>query len=182
MGLNQITIDHILIMEGDADPTTGGGVAAPVGSLLIVEGTPYGLFQKTGASDTDWTAIGSVGSVAWGAITGTLSDQTDLDTALNGKEPLKGADDNYVTDAEKVVIGNTSGTNTGDDATNSQYSGLAASKQDADTQLTSLAALAYTGNALKVIRVNAGETDFELVTPSGGSGLAQYQVRQLIRR
>ncbi len=27
-----------------------------------------------------------------------------------------GADDNYVTDAEKVVIGNTSGTNTGDDA------------------------------------------------------------------
>lgn len=31
-------------------------------------------------------------------------------------EPLKGADDNYVTDAEKVVIGNTSGTNTGDSA------------------------------------------------------------------
>ena len=29
-------------------------------------------------------------------------------------EPLKGADDNYVTDAEKTVIGNTSGTNTGD--------------------------------------------------------------------
>jgi hypothetical protein len=30
---------------------------------------------------------------------------------LNGKEPAKGADDNYVTDAEKVVIGNTSWTN-----------------------------------------------------------------------
>jgi hypothetical protein len=41
-----------------------------------------------------------------------------------------GADDNYVTDAEKIVIGNTSGTNSGDNATNSQYSGLAASKQD----------------------------------------------------
>jgi len=35
-----------------------------------------------------------------------------------------GADDNYVTDAEKTVIGNTSGTNTGDNATNTQYSGL----------------------------------------------------------
>lgn len=29
-------------------------------------------------------------------------------------EPLRGADDNYVTDAEKAVIANTSGTNTGD--------------------------------------------------------------------
>jgi hypothetical protein len=36
----------------------------------------------------------------------------------------------YVTDAQLVIIGNTSGTNTGDNATNSQYSGLAASKQD----------------------------------------------------
>ena len=38
---------------------------------------------------------------------------------------------NYVTDAQATVIGNTSGTNTGDNATNTQYSGLAASKQDA---------------------------------------------------
>lgn len=37
----------------------------------------------------------------------------------------------YVTDAQLTVIGNTSGTNTGDNATNTQYSGLAASKQDA---------------------------------------------------
>ena len=36
----------------------------------------------------------------------------------------------YVTDANLTVIGNTSGTNTGDNATNSQYSGLATSKQD----------------------------------------------------
>jgi len=38
--------------------------------------------------------------------------------------PLLGADDNYVTDAEKIVIGNTSGTNTGDNAANSNYSSL----------------------------------------------------------
>jgi nitrogen fixation protein len=36
----------------------------------------------------------------------------------------------YVTDANLTVIGNTSGTNTGDNAVNSLYSGLAASKQD----------------------------------------------------
>lgn len=36
----------------------------------------------------------------------------------------------FVTDANLVVIGNTSGTNTGDNAVNSLYSGLATSKQD----------------------------------------------------
>lgn len=40
--------------------------------------------------------------------------------------------------------------------------------QPLDTQLTSLAGLSYTGNALKVVRVNAGETDFELATISAG--------------
>ena len=44
-----------------------------------------------------------------------------------------------------------------------------ATKQPLDTQLTSLAGLSYAANALKVVRVNAGETDFELATPSGGS-------------
>jgi len=70
------------------------------------------------------------GAAAWGSITGTLSAQTDLNNALAGKEPAKGADDNFVTDAQLVVIGNTSGANTGDNATNSQYSGLAASKEN----------------------------------------------------
>ena len=44
------------------------------------------------------------------------------------------------------------------------------SLQPASTQLTSLAALSYTGNALKVIRVNAGETGFELATVTSASG------------
>lgn len=44
-------------------------------------------------------------------------------------------------------------------------------KQPLDAQLTSLASLSYTGNTLKVIRVNAGETDFELATVSGGQTL-----------
>jgi hypothetical protein len=41
-----------------------------------------------------------------------------------------GGDDNYVTDAEKVILGNTSNTNSGDNAINSNYSGLASSKAD----------------------------------------------------
>jgi hypothetical protein len=77
-------------------------------------------------------AIDSVsgGATSWGSIGGTLSSQTDLQSALDGKAAVLGANDNYVTDSQLVVIGNTSGTNTGDNATNTQYSGLAASKQD----------------------------------------------------
>lgn len=32
-----------------------------------------------------WTAQGAAGATAWGSITGTLSNQTDLNSALNGK-------------------------------------------------------------------------------------------------
>lgn len=42
--------------------------------------------------------------------------------------------------------------------------------QPLDTQLTSLAGLSYTGNSLKVVRVNVGETGFELASVSAGSG------------
>lgn len=104
------------------------------------------------------TVTGAAGSSAWGGITGTLSDQTDLQDALDLKEPLKGADDNYVTDAEKTVIGNTSGTNTGDNATNSQYSGLAASKQDT----------LVSGTNIKTINGSSILGSGDLVIPGGG--------------
>lgn len=86
------------------------------------------------------------GGGAWGSITGTLSAQTDLQSALNAKltalTPITGAtktkitynanglvtagadattadiadssNKRYVTDAQLVVVGNTSGTNSGD--------------------------------------------------------------------
>ena len=135
--------------------------------------TALNLKQDTLVSGTNIKTINSnsiLGSgnisissaVAWGGITGTLSSQTDLQTALDNKVDentavvgatktkitydakglvTAGADattadiadslnKRYVNDAQLVVIGNTSGTNTGDNATNSQYSGLATSKQD----------------------------------------------------
>ena len=51
--------------------------------------------------------------------TTTYANTKALVDGLATKEPLKGSDDNYVTDAQLVVIGNTSGTNSGDSATNS---------------------------------------------------------------
>lgn len=96
--------------------------------------------------DSLFATGGGGGSTDWGDIGGTLSDQTDLQAALDGKvdenTAITGAtktkitydakglvtagadattadiapstDRNYVTDAQQTVIGNTSGTNTGD--------------------------------------------------------------------
>jgi hypothetical protein len=127
----------------------------------LVSGTNIKTVNGTSVLGSGNIAISS--AVAWGGVTGTLSNQTDLQTALDGKvdenSAITGAtktkvtydakglvtagadattadiadstDKRYVTDAQLVVVGNTSGTNTGDNATNSQYSGLATSKQDA---------------------------------------------------
>jgi hypothetical protein len=115
-----------------------------------IPSTPSGLFLR---DDGTWQTAGG------GSFSGDMDDipngttyvktennYTDADativsgvtSALAGKEPLKGSDDNYVTDAQLVVIGNTSGTNTGDNAVNSLYSGLAASKQDTLVSATNI--------------------------------------------
>jgi hypothetical protein len=126
----------------------------------LVSGTNIKTINGTSVLGSGNIAISS--AVAWGGVTGTLSNQTDLQTALDlkvdenaaitGATKTKitydakglvtaGADattadiadstnKRYVTDAQLVVVGNTSGTNTGDNAVNSLYSGLAASKQD----------------------------------------------------
>jgi len=74
------------------------------------------LTNKTTPADDDVVlgedSGGSVWSkirITWGNIKGTLKSYFDTLYAA-----ALGADDNYVTDAEKTVIGNTSGTNTGD--------------------------------------------------------------------
>ncbi|MFN7301438.1 MAG: beta strand repeat-containing protein [Bacteroidota bacterium] len=114
------------------------------------------------------------GSATWGSITGTLSTQTDLQTALNAKQNTittgtisqyfrgdlslatldktavglgnvanvdttttanitDSSNKRFITDAQQTVLGNTSGTNTGDNAVNSLYSGLASSKENTIT-------------------------------------------------
>jgi len=80
-----------------------------------------------------------------------------IQSQLNGKQTSMGADDNYVTNAEKVIIGNTSGTNTGDqdgsDITFTPYGDIAATnvqdaiedlddeKQPRNAELTALTAM-----------------------------------------
>lgn len=51
-------------------------------SVGMIQTTPTGPQWYTGSA---WEAIGSGGGGTWGSITGTLSAQTDLQTALNAK-------------------------------------------------------------------------------------------------
>ena len=106
---------------------------------------------------TATVANGGGAAAAWGAITGTLSDQTDLQSALDTKvdenAPITGAtktkitydskglvmsgtdattadiadstNKRYVTDAQLIVLGNTSNTNSGDETQASIISKLA---------------------------------------------------------
>lgn len=106
-------------MQGNNDAwfTTNAAVVYPANVVIYHTDGRYKYTDGVTALSA-LTFRGAGGSATWGGITGTLSNQTDLQTVLNNKEPLKGSDDNYVTDAQLVVIGNTSGTNSGDNATN----------------------------------------------------------------
>jgi hypothetical protein len=190
----------------------------------LVSGTNIKTINSTSILGSGNIAISS--AVAWGGITGTLSTQTDLQTALDlkvdenaaitGATKTKitydakglvtaGADattadiadstnKRYVTDAQLVVVGNTSGTNTGDNATNSQYSGLAASKQDTLVSATNIKTINSTsvlgsgdiavqatlvsGTNIKTINstslLGSGDIVIGGGSPSGVSGAIQF--------
>lgn len=92
----------------------------------------YDAVRPAGSAPIDQALclpMASAINTAVGGATNNHSDLDELDYASAGHtgfEPARGADDNYVTDAEKIVIGNTSGVNTGDQ----DLSGLLEKKTD----------------------------------------------------
>jgi len=185
--------------------------------------------------NTEWVAAAEGGGGSWGSISGTLSDQTDLQSALGGKADSLGADDNYVTDAEvtkltgieasatadqtgaeikaayeaeadtnaytdaeKVIVGNTSGTNTGDqtipvstvdfdpvgtdnsdnNAVNTLYSGLV-SYTDADAVALNTAKVTnatHTGDVTGAtsLTIAAGAVDIAMLSATGTADATTY--------
>lgn len=110
------------------------------------------------------------GGGTWGSITGTLSDQTDLQSALDAKQATLVSGTNIKTINSESLLGSTNILLQTPLIADTDYltPGTAASTyQPLDTQLTSLAGLSYSGNAGKFIRVNAGETGFELAAVTG---------------
>lgn len=68
---------------GDTLPTPGAGTTT-ANEWFFKTGTSSGLYRMNDDNDT-WEFIAGVVATAWGAIGGTLGDQTDLQSALNAK-------------------------------------------------------------------------------------------------
>lgn len=123
-------------------PTALDDFSDPVGSASMEDSHPElhknvndaieALEAKVGVTDSaDTNSLDyKIAHASAATDHSTLSNLDYASTGHTGFEPAKGDEDNYVTDAEKIVIGNTSGTNSGDNAANSLYSGLATSKQN----------------------------------------------------
>ncbi len=170
-----------------------------LGELHDVDTTGATNGQVLKYNGSIWTAQTDLNSGVWGSITGTLSSQTDLQTALDGKVDenaaitgatktkitydakglvTSGADattadiadssnKRYVTDAQLVVIGNTSGTNSGNQTL--------ANTSDATSHTVTLSA---TGGSVKLVEgsgitlTTTGTAADGIITiaSSGGSG------------
>ncbi len=123
VSLNEIADGDTLVYNSDTE-VWENGEAGGGGHIIEDEGTPLTQrdtlnFVGAGVAVTDvggktTVTIGGGGTTTWGDIVGTLADQLDLQAELDGKADSLTADQNYVSDAQLVVIGNTSGTNTGD--------------------------------------------------------------------
>lgn len=120
--------------------TQMNAIAFPTNGMIVWNTTETATYQYNG---TSWVLLG-------GGAVDSVNGQTGvvvLDAADVGAEPTKGSDDNYVTDAQLVVIGNTSGTNSGDNATNTTSNAYADAKV-ADTIADGVTTVAPSQNAV----------------------------------
>jgi hypothetical protein len=125
---NALTDAEKVVLGNTSGTNTGDQSAGDFDhdSLLNVSGTPnqynhvndaeYLVLQNTSGTNTgdqDLSGKENVG-VAAGLVTVHETNHPSPTNRDTRNAPALGVDDNYVTDAEKIVIGNTSGTNTGD--------------------------------------------------------------------
>ena len=115
LGYTASATNGIVTSDTGTDATLPLGTGTNAGLLAPAQFTKLSNLSGTNTGDQD------------------LSGYLTSATAASTYEPLKGADDNYVTDAEKVKLGNLSGTNTGDQTT---IVGITGTKAQFDTAVT----------------------------------------------
>ena len=83
-----VTSDMVSIPKGLRPGLYDDLVTPPVGTIIESSNDGHLYWVHRDGSVHLLCDSGGYGGVAWGAITGTLSDQTDLQTALDAKQPL----------------------------------------------------------------------------------------------
>lgn len=139
----KITYDTKGLITSGADATTAD-IASSSDKRYVTDAQLVVIANTSGINTGDQTLAGLGGVAANTAIVGATKTKISYDSkglVTSGADATTAdiadsTNKRYVTDANLTTIANTSGTNTGDNATNSQYSGLAASKQDALTLTT----------------------------------------------
>lgn len=86
----------VKVLSGSLDPSAGGGVVAPQGSIYL--STTNGLYEKTGAAATAWTKVGLLPIDLTTDVTGILP-VANGGTGLDGSSAANGS----------LLIGNNSG-------------------------------------------------------------------------
>ena len=182
----------------------GGGGAHDLRELSDIDFSGlvdnYVLTYNAATGGFDFSAQSGGGGGTWGSITGTLSAQTDLQTALDTKvdenaaitgatktkitydakglvtagadattaDIADSADRRYVTDAQLTVIGNTSGTNTGDQLT---FKTIAISGQSDVVADSATDTLTLVAGSNITLTTNAGTDTITIAAASNGAGL-----------
>ena len=134
---------------------------APNNNEVLTYDTPTLLWKaKPISTALGYTPVASNTAITAGTKTkitydakGLVTNGTDATTA----DIADSLNKRYVTDAQQIVITNTSGTNTGDNATNTQYSGLATSKAN-------VASPTFTGTVTTPAIVVSSETSSTLAS------------------
>lgn len=152
-----VGIQGIQGIQGDPGSGTGdvvGPASAVADRVVTFNGTTGKLIKDSGL---------------------TLSGSNTGDNT-NFAPPL-GADDNYVTDAQKVVIGNTSGTNTGDQTSVSGNAGTATALQTA----RNIAGVSFNGTAnIAIASTNLSDTASIVLLTSTQTLTNKRRTRRLV--
>lgn len=122
------------------------------------------LTIASGVATRSWGSGGG-GSVAWGNISGTLSDQTDLNTALSGKQAtITGAASSVVTNnlaAARAVITDGSGKLAASSTTSTEIGYVSGVTSAIQTQLNNKQATLTAGNGIDITSnvISVGDID-----------------------
>jgi hypothetical protein len=142
---------------------TGAGTqAGAANAILPAQTTSASKYLRTDGTNAYWDT-GIVSSVGWGLITGTLSSQTDLQSALDGKASLSGATFTGAVSGTSLTLSTALGVGSGGTGLTSGTSGGVLAFTAAGT-IASSSALA--ANAL-VVGGGAGAAPSTITTGTG---------------